>query len=179
MIPFIRTYPRTTDQLNLGRLATRIVPLHQEGVVHIIKKPEIMPSILAKCPAFLPTLEKHQAFWQGKEVGIYNDLGDFATFIVDAYSRQETEMVAAAFMAIEELLVEGDEEVRTAAAIGFLEDVQAIASHRPFGAAVFVQWLGPKSNAAWAEIEEMWRGKSSLTVVLREEKRAEKNKPKS
>jgi hypothetical protein len=98
---------------------------------------------------------------------------------VDAYSRQETEMVAAAFMAIEELLAEGDEEVRTAAAIGFLEDIQTIASNRPFGAAVFVQWLGPKSKKAWAEIEEMWRGKSSLMDVVRAEQRAAKDKPKS
>lgn len=123
--------------------------------------------------------EKHQVFWQGEEAGIYNDLAEFATFIVDSYSRQETESIAAAFGAIEEFLVEGDEEVQTAAAIGFLEDIQTIASHRPFGAAVFVQWLGPKSLGAWEEIKEIWRGKSSLMDIVRAEQRAKKNKLKT
>jgi hypothetical protein len=145
----------------------------------VIKKTEIMPLILAKCPSFTPTWEKHQAFWQGEEAGIYNDLGEFATFIVDAYARQETEPIVAAFATIEELLVGGDEEVRTAAAIGFLEDVRNIASWRPFGAAIFIQWLGPKSIEAWAEIEEMWRGKTNLADVVRAEQLAAKNKPKS
>lgn len=145
----------------------------------MIQKPQVMPLILARCPAFIPTWEKHQAFWQGEEAGIYNDLGEFATFIVDTYPQQETETIVAAFRAIEEFLVDGDEEVQTAAAIGFLEDIQTIASNRPYGAAVFVQWLGPKSKGAWAEIEEMWRGKSSLMDVIRAERRAAENKPKS
>jgi hypothetical protein len=145
----------------------------------VIKKTEIMPLILAKCPSFTPTWEEHQTFWQGEEAGIYNDLGEFATYIVDAYARKEIEPIVGAFATIEELLADGDEEVRTAAAIGFLEDVRNIASWRPFGAAVFIQWLGPKSKEAWAEIEEMWRGKTSLADVIRAEQAAVKNKPKS
>jgi hypothetical protein len=85
----------------------------------------------------------------------------------------------AAFRLVEELLVDGDEEVRTAAAIGFLEDVQNSASWRPFGETVFIQWLGPKSKQAWAMIEEMWRGKNSLADVIRAERAAGKTKPKS
>jgi len=27
--------------------------------------------------------------WQGKEAGLYNDLGEFATFIVDSSARQD------------------------------------------------------------------------------------------
>lgn len=152
--------------------------LHQEGVLPLIQK-ALVPLILARCPSFQPVWEKHQELWQGEEAGIYNDLGQLATFIVDAYARQDTEPIVAAFGIIEELLVDGDEEVSTAAAIGFLEDVQNSASWRPFGAAVFVQWLGPKSKEAWAEIEEMWRGKSSLMDVIRAEQGAAKNKPKS
>jgi hypothetical protein len=145
----------------------------------VIKKSKVMALILARCPSFQSAWQKHQELWRGEEAGLYNDLSEFATFIVDAYSRQESETIAAAFKAIEEFLVEGDEEVQAAAAIGFLEDIQTIASHRPFGAAVFVQWLGPKSKGAWAEIAEMWRGKSSLMDVIRAEQRAAKDKPKT
>ena len=109
----------------------------------------------------------------------HNDLGAFARFIVDAYRRQDTGQVIAAFKLIEELLVDGNEEVRTAAAIGFLEDERNIASWRLFGSVVFVQWLGPKSKEAWAEIEEMWRDKKSLADVVRAERAAAKNKPQS
>jgi hypothetical protein len=47
------------------------------------------------------------------------------------------------------------------------------------GAAVFIQWLGPESKKAWAEIEDMWRGKRSLMDVVRAEQAAAKEKPKS
>jgi len=144
----------------------------------MIQKTEVMPLILARCPGFVPMWEKHLAFWQGEDAGIYNDLGEFAHFIVDCYSRQEIDPIAAAFAIVEQLLCDGDQEVRAAATIGFLEDVRNIASWRPFGSAVFIQWLGPKSKQAWDEIGETWRGKRSLADVVRAEQAAIKNKPK-
>ncbi|MDE3137924.1 MAG: hypothetical protein KGL59_15190, partial [Acidobacteriota bacterium] len=81
----------------------------------------------------------------------------------------------AAFGLMEELLIDGDQEVRDAASVGFLEDVRNIASWRPFGSAVFVEWLGPRSRFAWAEIEEMWRGKKSLADVVRAERSGKKS----
>jgi hypothetical protein len=105
---------------------------------------------------------KHRKFWGEEEAGIYNDLAEFAHFIVEAYDHNDRASTTAAFALIEQLLFEGDQEVREAAAIGFLEDVQNIASRRSFGSAVFVQWLGPQSHKEWGEIEEKWRGKRSL-----------------
>jgi hypothetical protein len=145
----------------------------------VIQKNQIMPLVLARCLGFRPIWNKHREFWQDEEAGIYNDLAQFANFIVDCYAQKDTEQVVAAFRLVEELLDGGDEEVRNAAAIGFLEDVTNIASWKPFKAVVFVQWLGPKSKAAWDEIEEMWRGKSSLSDVVRAEQRAARDKPKS
>lgn len=144
-----------------------------------IQKSQVMPLILAACPGFQSRWDEHLEFWKGEEAGVYNDLGAFAHFIVDAYECQDIEPIVAAFGVIERLLGEGDEEVQTAAAIGFLEDVRNIASHRPFGEVVFVQWLGPKSGKEWAEIEEVWRGKTSLMDVVRTEIKDSKNKQKS
>jgi hypothetical protein len=53
--------------------------------------------------------------------------------------------------------------------IGFLEDVQNIASWQPFGKAVFIPFLKPQSHDAWNEIERVWAGKTSLMDVVREE----------
>jgi hypothetical protein len=117
----------------------------------VIQKIEIMPLVLARCPAFTPIWEKHRLSWEGEEAGIYNDLAEFATFIVNCYAQGHIEPVVAAFALIEELLVGGNEEVRNAAAIGFLEDVQNIASWRPLklsfffnGWALNQNWLGRK-----------------------------------
>jgi len=85
--------------------------LHRESVFTVIQKSQIMPLILARCLGFQPIWEKYRELWQGEEAGIYNDLAEFAAFIVDAYGRQDTEPIGAAFAAIEELLSEGDEEV--------------------------------------------------------------------
>ena len=144
----------------------------------MIEKSQIVPLILARCPSFEPVWEKHRALWKGDEAGIYNDIGEFATFIVDCYAKHDTDPIAAAFKLIEELLVMGDEEVRAAASIGFLEDVRNAAPWRPFGSSVFAQWLGPESRLAWSAIEKMWRGKRSLADVVRAET-AIKNKPET
>ncbi len=70
------------------------------------------------------------------------------------------------------MLHEGDDEVRDLVSIGLLEDLQTIASWRPFGMDVFLPWLGPTSLHAWNEILTMWKGKHSLAEVLRAEAEA-------
>ncbi len=132
--------------------------------------------ILERCPAFSISWEKYRKSWGHDESGIYNDVAEFATFIVDAYARGETQPVFAAFALIEEFLVNGDDEVRAAASTGFLEDVRNISSWRAFGREPFIQCLGPVSKVAWAEIEETWLGKQSLADVVRAEIRSQKKK---
>ncbi|MDE3138006.1 MAG: hypothetical protein KGL59_15600, partial [Acidobacteriota bacterium] len=74
----------------------------------MIQKSQIMPLVLARCPGFLPRWEKHLEFWKGEEAGIYNDMVEFAQYIVDAYERGDREPVAAACGLMEELLIDGD-----------------------------------------------------------------------
>jgi hypothetical protein len=72
----------------------------------------------------------------------------------------------------ETIIREGDDTARDAATIGVLEDIQTIASNRPFGAAAFEGWLGPLSRQAWEEIDRLWRaGGGSLAGVIRLESR--------
>jgi hypothetical protein len=137
---------------------------------------QMMPMTLERCPAFAPNWKKHRESWGDEEPGIFNDIAEFAQFIVDAHERQDVQSIDAAFALIEELLVNGDEQVRAAASIGFLEDVRNISSWRPFGCEPFIQRLGPESKAAWAGVEETWRGKTSLADVVRAEIRSQKKK---
>jgi hypothetical protein len=145
----------------------------------MISKSQMIPIILERCPAFAPAWEKYRESWGDEEMGIYIDIAEFARFVVDSYERQDTKLIATAFTVIEEFLVGGDEEVQAAASIGFLEDVRNIASWRSFGSAPFLQWLGPQSKTAWAEIEEVWRGKHSLMDVVRAERVARKKDGKN
>lgn len=133
--------------------------------------------VLAACPAFRTRWDKHREFWQGQEAGIYNDLGEFAVFIVDdSYASGDIASVDAAFALIERFFAEGNQEVRDATGIGFLEDVRNLSSWRSFGTDPFAERLAPISRTAWAESEETWRGKNSLADVVRAEQRSQKKK---
>jgi hypothetical protein len=134
----------------------------------MITTSEAMPLLLAACPGFRTAWDEHLAYWNGEEPGAFNDAAEFARYIVESYERNDTSEFPAAFAAIEKILNEGNQEARDIAEIGIIEDLQTIASHS-CGADVFVEWLGPTSRIAWAQIAKMWEGKSSLMDVIRAE----------
>lgn len=134
-----------------------------------------MALLLEACPGFQPTWEKHLEWWNGEEAGAYNDASEFARYLVEAFERGQTSEFPAAFATIERILNEGDQESRDIAGIGIIEDLQTIGSNHSCGEDVFIQWLGPTSREAWAEIEKMWDGKQSLMDVLRSEAAARKH----
>jgi hypothetical protein len=43
---------------------------------------EVMPRLIAEFPGFRPRWEKHLALWKGKPAGSYNDIAEFAHFVV-------------------------------------------------------------------------------------------------
>jgi hypothetical protein len=131
---------------------------------------EIMPRLVKEFPGFRPRWEKHLSLWKGEPAGGYNDISEFAQFVVrELYSSGTAEETQRAFDLMEQWLVRGNQKVRELIVIGFLEDVQNIASWQPFGKAVFIPFLGPQSRDAWNEIERVWAGKTSLMDVVRAE----------
>jgi hypothetical protein len=136
----------------------------------MIRKDEMIPILLGACPGFQPRWEEHVAGWNGEPAGLYNDIGEFVAYLLDAYEQGQIDCVRAAFDTLERFLTEGDAETKERAVIGFIEDVQNASSWRPFGAKAFLPFLGPHSQAGWAEVDRMWRGKSSLMDVIRAER---------
>jgi hypothetical protein len=135
-----------------------------------VTEAEIMPRLVEEFPGFRPRWEKHLSFWKGEPAGGYNDVSEFAQFVVkDLYSSGKSEEVQRVFDLMEQWLVNGNKKVRDLVVIGFLEDVQNIASWQSFGRSVFIRFLGPRSSDAWNEIERVWAGKTSLMEVVREE----------
>jgi len=125
---------------------------------------------LGACPAFQQQWQEHKEWWAGEEAGEFNDIAEFARYLVDSYEQGKTSEFDEVFTILERILNEGDEEARSIGEVGLIEDLQTIGSHRPWSTDVFKKWLGPQSTAAWNAIERTWEGKSSLMDVLRAEK---------
>ena len=131
---------------------------------------EIVPKLLHACPSARLAWEDHRTFWGDEEAGAFNDVAVFARHAVDRFSAGDTREFASLFGLIEEMIASGDSKLAELATVGFIEDLQTLASHQPFGPDVFKAWLGPNSERGWVEVETAWRGKNSLSGVLRAER---------
>jgi len=134
----------------------------------------VIQELLTVAPDALPAWEKHRQFWSGEEAGAYNDIAVFAHHAVNAFAAGSNETVQRMFDVVELHFGGATDANRDLLVVGFIEDVQNIAFHRPFGSAAFIQFLGPLAREAWREIEIAWQGKSSLAEVIRSEKKRTK-----
>jgi len=124
---------------------------------------DVMPRLVAEFPGFRPRWEKHHESWEGEPAGNYNDITQFVYFVVrDLYPREKIEEVQHAFDLMEYWLKNGNESVRELVVIGFLEDLQNLASRQAFAKEAFIPFLGPKSREAWDELERLWGGKNNV-----------------
>ena len=135
---------------------------------------EAITLLLEACPGIEPDWKEHLAWWEDEERGNYNDISVIAHYLVKCVKNGQTGFFPRVFQLVEEGITEGDEETRNLMVVGLLEGLQNIASWESFGYGVFEQWLGPKSQMAWRQLEKLWEGKSSLMEVIREERRARK-----
>ena len=126
----------------------------------MITKTDVMTRILEACPSFKEPWKAYIESEYGAEDEqlLYVDLGAFARHVVDLYELGRTEELQPVFEVIERLHQEGDADVRKAATIGLLEDIQNIASHR-FDHEAFVRFLGPETAKWWHELDAFWQGK--------------------
>jgi hypothetical protein len=137
-----------------------------------ITRKQVMPLLMEAAPAFEESWRKHLEWWGDQERGDFNDVAEFAHYLVQSYAAGRTSELPPVFSTVEQILQDGDASAKELATIGVLEDIQTIASHEPFGGCAFVRWLGPLSLEAWAEIDKLWNSSgNSLMGVLRVEKK--------
>ena len=131
-----------------------------------------MALILEAFPEFSGRWRKRIEWWNGEPAGGYIDLAEFVHFVVeDLYESGRRDEVTRVFSLLEDLLANADEELRNLIALGFFESLQNFASWRPYGNVVFEEFFGSKSRRIWIELREIWAGKSSLTDVIRAERK--------
>ena len=128
-----------------------------------------MSRILDEIMAAYPSLSVALSSLPADEASDTRLMTELATHVVDLFEAESAEDVRPAFELAEHLIATGLDEERNAAVLGFLETVQNVASHRKFGPAAFEQFLGPRSQSAWAELMHVWQGKSSLAEVVASE----------
>ncbi|MGB7845739.1 MAG: hypothetical protein WBL63_09010 [Candidatus Acidiferrum sp.] len=123
-------------------------------------------------PDFEERWKKHVAWWGGNSAGSYNDIAEFVHFVIeDLREKGKLDETRRVFQVLENLLVEADQETRNLIGLGFFEDLQNVASHRPQGNKVYEQFFGPMSRKVWSELQKMWAGKSSLMDIIRAEQK--------
>jgi hypothetical protein len=128
-----------------------------------------MSRILDEISAAYPSLSVSLSSLPSDEASDTRLMTELATHVVYLFEADGAEDVRPAFEVAENLIAAGRHEERNAAILGFLETVQNVASHRKYGSAAFEQFLGPRSRSAWAELINVWRGKSSLAEVVASE----------
>lgn len=122
---------------------------------------------MAAVPSFRPRWQQFLTEWQGEEIPWYFAMGELAHYVVDEYESGATSQFAALFAAVESLYQTGDLEIQNLIWFGLFEGIQNIASHRPFGSAVFRPWLGPQSVVAWDGAESGARKIAAWTASQR------------
>jgi hypothetical protein len=133
---------------------------------------DTISKLLDAFPNFTVRWKQHVAWWGGKPAGSYNDMAEFVEFIVeDLYEKGNIEETRRVFQVLENLLTQGGQEAIDLIGVGFMEGLQCVASHRPYGNRVFEQFLGSTSIQIWREIQGQWVGKSSLMDVIRAERK--------
>ena len=118
---------------------------------------DVAPAFIAVCPTIDAAWRDYLAFWgDDTNRGYYNDASVIAQHLVASFERGELAEFPAAFALLERCFAEGNAEVQNLVAVGVIEGIQNVASHRLFGPQVFRPWLGSASRAAWDKLCDFW-----------------------
>jgi len=112
----------------------------------MITKEKCINYILQKVPEFQNSWEIHLNYWESEEAGLCNDVSSFARFTIEKTNSKNQELLNTVFAVAEELLIDGDEDVRTAVATCFLENLLNGVSAGTISNSSFLSFLGENSK---------------------------------
>jgi hypothetical protein len=118
----------------------------------MISKAQCMDLIVSGVPEFGQAWEDHKNYWEGEEAGLCNDISAFSDYVGEQINQGKRDNLKTIFDLIEELLTDGDQDVKDAVATCFLENLVNLASANKLFSPDFVPFLGPNSRAyckAW------------------------------
>ena len=135
----------------------------------MIEEQDIMQLVVRACPAYRPILDEYlreQSQARKTERLIYLETGDFARWLVGTVVAGERTWIQPFADALEQLLVNGDDETRQIAVIGLIEDIQEGCVEMNVDPDLFMNALGSAGRDKWFETIgwkfrgrlERWRG---------------------
>lgn len=125
---------------------------------------EAVESIITTVPGFRSRWEAFLNQWGDEDTPWYLAMGDLASYVVESYEDGHVAELRALFNAVETALVSADESLKELVSIGFIEDLQNVASHHAAGAGVFRHWRGVTSLVVWDKIEADMRKVAEWTA---------------
>lgn len=117
--------------------------------------------ILAKFPEFANSIrwKEHLKFWEGEEPPFSIEMSEFSSFIADSLNNNDSNInFHEVFSFIENLIAQGEQEVKDAATTCFLENLLNYDSAGRIKASSFIHLLGPRSKEyckTWDEFTDV------------------------
>ena len=122
----------------------------------------MVPLLVEACPSFAHKWEIHKKEYYGEENFLpYVALMEFCVHVVELYKAGRTQEFDEIFNVVERLHLDGDDYVREATTIGFLEGLQNRSENIGNGKADFPKFLLPESAKWWEQLNLFWDGKIS------------------
>jgi hypothetical protein len=125
----------------------------------VIESDEAVRRLVSAAVSIGPDWERHLEDWDGEPAGFYNDVAIVAHHVVALMAAGNHAEIRAVFAEVEVMLGHDlSVDARTLLIIGFLEDVQNIASHEDVGvqSSAFAPFFGPATLMAWVEVHGFW-----------------------
>lgn len=124
----------------------------------MIKKDEMLPLLVAASPGFKKAWEdfQNEGLDEQGELPLYVILSDYARYLIEKLSRNDTSDFGTIFKTVEHLHTDGDPYVKNAVTVGLLESIQNNMGHLGKDPKGFCAHLGPESLRWWEKLNEFW-----------------------
>ncbi|WP_018885277.1 DUF7674 family protein [Paenibacillus massiliensis] len=124
---------------------------------------EVMALLIQACPSYQNRAERYlnDNYEAGEQRLYYLEVADFAEHLFPRLLDQPTNEVKDVFSVVEQMFLEGNEEVRTLLTTGFFESLQnRILACEGLQLSGFEHHLGRLSLGVWRGLIHYWEGRN-------------------
>ncbi|MDR6955263.1 hypothetical protein J2X65_004642 [Ancylobacter sp. 3268] len=133
----------------------------------LITRSVMFEPLLAADPSFRPRWNEFIAEWEEEgDFPLYLALHSLAEHILERHKDGDTVRFSDIFAVVECWHTEGDDYVKEAATIGFLESLQNLSGGNDRQIATIEPWLGLETRRWWDKLDRFWDGD---VVALRDD----------
>ena len=120
----------------------------------MIEAAELVERLIMDCPGFEEKIEARFSVQGGDDFDLDEHLDLLVEHILETYERGDRNLLTKIFTTIDTMLVQGDEEVKSAVVVGLLEGIHKQCKSKSFGPDVFLSWLGSQTRTFCLDIRE-------------------------